>query len=59
MLGSLLTDAELAPDAPWLDLVAWNVESFALNNGVLRRPSPPRGSFDDLNSDGSNLPWMV
>lgn len=59
VLGFLLTDAELDPGTPWLDLVDWNVESFSMNNGVLRRPSPPHGSFDDLNSDGSNLPWMV
>lgn len=59
VLGFLLANAELDPDTPWPDLVDWNVNSFSMNNGVLRHPSPPHGSFLDLNSDGSNLPWMV
>lgn len=58
-LGFLLTDPERDATALSLEHDLWDVEFVALNNGVLRRPSPSAGSLEHLDSDGSNLPWMV
>ncbi len=58
-LGHLLISPDRVANALWLERDLWNVAFVALNNGVLRHASPRQGSFEHLNSDGSNLPWMV
>lgn len=58
-LASLPPDADQFPATTWLkELLAEGVQPVVLNSQLLKKPSPPhlRGG---LQTDGSNLPWIV
>lgn len=58
-LASIPADTESFPVSTWFrNLLEKGVQTFVLDSLLLRKPSPP-GLGRILQTDGSNLPWVV